>query len=146
MNQRIPLSAIAAHLVPLVPLAERIGTVYDRDYITAMQAQPVASVWIGAQRHTPLDDGGGGSGCYHQRMKCEIALRLIVPRYVEGQIDAESRINALHDQVLAAMRKYQPTEAWKQFVLGTSQDGPATESVCAVDTIFVSEVLYTERP
>ncbi|MBA8886160.1 hypothetical protein FHW12_000351 [Dokdonella fugitiva] len=146
MNQRIPLKTIADHIRPLVPLAARVGTAYDRDYIQAVQGAPAAVVWVIGQRHTPRDDGGGGAGCYFQRMKVEIAMRLVVPRYLDGEIDAEARMNALHDQVTAAMRKYQPGEAWTQFVLGTSQDGPANESVCTVDVFFTADVLYTERP
>lgn len=146
MNKRLSLSSIAQYLrTALGAHAARVGTTYDQDYLVAMP-KTWPAVWVGAQRYTALDGGRtGGSSHYHQRLRCDVTFRLVVQRYVAGQVDAEARLNDLHDRVAALLRNYRPADAWTAFAWVAGSDGPAYESVCVADMTFAADLLYTDR-
>lgn len=142
MNARLSIAAIAAQLRTVPGLTGvRIGTCYDRDYLTAF-AKSWPAVWIAAQRMTVLDDGMAYSGQFRQHCKAELAVRLVVQRYADGSIDGEVRLNALHDAVVDAIKDWTPTNADQPFVLVSAADGDATESVMTADVIFSTTVTY----
>ncbi len=142
MNARLSIAAIAAHLRTLPALAGiRIGTGYDRDYLTAF-AKTWPAVWIAAQRMTRIDDGRGFSGCFRQHCKVDIAVRLVVQRYADGSVDAEQRLNALHDAVADALKDWTPPGADEPLVWESAQDGDSTESLMTADLIFSTTVTY----
>lgn len=144
MNARLSLATIADHLRTTLPSAlgvARVGTGYDVDYLSAF-AKTWPAVWIAAQRLRPIDDGGGYSGYYRQRCRVEVAIRLVVQRQIDGQVDAEARLNALHDAVAGVMCAWQPEGAELPFVWDSAADGEATESLMTADLIFSTSVMY----
>lgn len=142
MNARLSIAAIATHLRAQTALAGvRIGTGYDRDYLTAFP-KIWPAVWIAAQRLSRIDDGRAFSGQFRQHCKVDIAVRLVVQRYADGSIDAESRLNALHDAVSDALKDWTPSGADEPLVWESSQDGDATESVMTADLIFSTTLTY----
>lgn len=144
MNARLSLAAIATHLrteLPGVLGVLRVGTGYDRDYLTAF-AKTWPAVWIAAQRLTPNDNGRGFSGVFRQHCKVEVAVRLVVQRYADGSIDGEARLNALHDAVADALKDWTPPGADEPLVWESAADGDATESLMTADLIFSTTVTY----
>lgn len=140
MNGRLSLKAIAEHIDAQVTVT-RCGTGYDRDYLTNFgKAYP--AVWVGAQRFVPTDNGRGFSSQFRQHGEVEIVVRLVVQRYADGSVDAETRLNALHDAVSSALLNWLPTGADEPFVYKSSTDGPLSESVMTVDMIFAATATY----
>lgn len=144
MNARLSIAAIATHLrAALSPTlgVVRVGTGYDRDYLTSF-AKAWPAVWVAAQRMTRLDDGRGFSGLFRQHCKVEVAVRLVVQRYVDGSTDAEERLNALHDAVADTLKDWTPPGADQPLVWESAQDGDATESLMTADLIFSTTMTY----
>ena len=142
MNARLSIATLAATLRATPALAGmRVGTCYDRDYMTAF-GKVYPSVWVAAQRMTVLDDGRAYSGQFRQHAKAEVAVRLVVQRYADGSLDAEARLNALHDAVVDALKDFTPPDADQPFVLVSAADGDASEAVMTADIIFSTTVTY----
>lgn len=147
MNARLSLDAIRQHLdaaLNTTPGTVKVGTTYQRSYVTEA-ASIFPAVWIGAQRLKPEDDGRGYDSLYRQHVRVDVVVRLVVPRYANGQLDGEAALNALHDAVSAAMLAYTPTGADEPFVWSSSQDGPPAESVLTADLIFSATVTYSKE-
>ncbi len=145
MNSRLSIAAIADHVrTALGASVQRVGTGYDRDYLQSFpKAWP--AVWIAAQRLTRIDDGMAFSGVFRQHCKVEVAVRLVVQRYADGQLDGEARLNALHDAVADALKDWTPDGADQPLVWESAADGDATESLMSADLIFSTTVTYARQ-
>jgi len=145
MNGRLSLRECKEHLIAqLSDDTVRVGTTKERNY-TADLMRVWPAVWVGAQRAFRLDNGDGYSGQYRQTMRIEIALRVVMPRFVDGETDAEDRETDLCDRVSAAMLTWAPAGADQGFAWVSSGDGPAAESVLVVDMVFFTEVTYARN-
>lgn len=144
MNARLSIAAIADRIRERLPAALgvlRVGTGYDNDYLSAFP-DTWPAVWVAAQRMSRLDDGRGFSGLYRQHCKVEVAVRLVVQRYVEGSTDAEDRLNALHDALADALKDWTPPGADQELVWEYAQDGEATSKLMTADLVFSTSVTY----
>ncbi len=145
MNGRLSLAECKEHLKTVLnDDSVLVGTTKDRNYTTDL-AKVWPAVWVGAQRARSLDDGSGYSGQYRQTMRIEIAIRVVLPRFVDGETDAEPRETDLCDRVSAAMLTWQPAGADQGFAWVSSGDGPAAESVLVVDMVFFTEATYARN-
>lgn len=143
MNGRLSLAEIKTRIATKVTGLTRAGTGYDRDYlVTFPKAYP--AVWVLAQRFTPTDDGRGLSSQFRQHGTVEVPIRLVVQRYADGSIDAEDRLNELHNAVSAAVLAWQPTGADEPFVFKQATDGPASESIITADIVVACTATYTD--
>lgn len=146
MNGRLSIGAIATRLRAQPALAGvHVGTGYDRDYVATF-AKTWPAVWVAAQRLARMDDGRSFSGQFRQHCRVDVAVRLVVQRYAAGSIDAEARLNALHDAVAGALKDWTPTGADEPLVWESAQDGDANESVMTADMIFSTTVTYARAP
>ena len=145
-NQRISLESIAVRLrQQLAPSLgiNRIGSSLDFDFLDAVgTAENWPGVWVGAQRSTPIDDGRRFSGRMRQYVRVEIAVLVIVQRYVAAEASQESLLNRICDAVADALIGHQPTNAAEPLVWVQSQDGQPEQSVMTADLIFATTVSY----
>lgn len=142
MNGRISLALLATYLATKSGFTTtKIGTCYDRDYLTSF-AKVWPAVWIAGQRLIPTDDGRGLTDEYRQHCRVDVAVKLVIQRYKDGSIDAEARMNALHDSVAAAFAGYTPAGADQPFVWSSAADGEYNESVLTADLVFSTTVTY----
>lgn len=144
MNGRLDLSAIATRLRTQIPGAlgvARVGTCYDRDYLTAFGSVWPA-VWVAAQRLNRIDDGRAYTGTFRQHCRVDVAVRLVVQRYADGSLDAETRLNALHDAVIDALKDWTPAGADEPLVIESAGDGEANQSLMVADLILSTTVTY----
>ena len=145
MNARLSLSDIASKLKTHQGMTGvHVGTGYDLDYLTKF-GTTYPAVWVGAQRWSKLDGGMSYSGLYRQHGKVDVVVRLVVQRYAVGDIDPESTLNTLHDDVIDALKDWVPQGAGSPFVIESTQDGDLSESVITADIIFSTTTTYARQ-
>lgn len=146
MNQRIALSEVAERLRDTLDHqlgVAHIGTALDVDFVKAVSdSSKWPAVWIGGQRSTPKDDGRGYAGRVRQTVSVEFVARVIVQRYIVGDIVAEERLNRICDAVADALIGWRPTGAAVPVVWVQSLDGPPEQSLMTVDLLFTTDVSY----
>lgn len=147
MNQRIALSDVATRLRGTLGHqlgVAHIGTALDVDFVKAVSdSTKWPAVWIGGQRSTPKDDGRGFTGRFRQVVQVEFSARVVVQRYIAGDVVAEERLNRICDAVADALMGWRPTGAANPAVWVQSIDGPPDQSLMFVDLIFSADVIYT---
>lgn len=146
MNQRIALSDVATRLRGTLGHqlgVAHIGTALDVDFVKAVaDSTKWPAVWIGGQRSTPINDGRGYAGRVRQDVQAEFTARVVVQRYVSGDVVAEERLNRICDAVADALMGWRPTGASEPVVWVQSLDGPPDQSLMTVDLIFAVRVSY----
>lgn len=123
------------------PGSVHCGTSYDRDFLELLP-KTWPAVWVLAQRLTPLDDGRGFTQRKRQKVRVELAVRVVVQRYPDGVINGELALNELHDLVSAAGFGAVLTGADEGLSWAQSLDGPPAESVMTSDLVFETETTY----
>ena len=144
MNGRIPLRIIATHLQSLPALSGvTVGTSFEHDFISRFPTTYPA-VWLIGQNCNRMDEGHGYSSRMRQRMRAEIFIRIVVARFTEGVIDAESALTTLQNAVSAGMFGWMPADDYVEepFVWVRSKDGPLVESVVVSDVAFSGVVMF----
>lgn len=142
---RFNLGALATYLAGLAgqPVAGiQYGTCYDPNYYRDM-GKVYPAVWVRAQRFSAVTDGSASS-LLVQKVKIEIAFTIIVERSVDGEAagGAETRLNAIHDFVTNNVAGYNPTGSFTGFVIASSRDGLASESVMSADVVMSATAIY----
>lgn len=149
MIARLSLREAANHMLALPgnPFAGvTVDTFYAHDYLLRW-AKVSPAVWFLGQRLTNLDDGRavqGYSSIKRQRMRVEIALRIIVARSVEGVIDSEPAMNTLHNKVAEGMFAWKITGAEQDFSISSVKDGVPYESIVAADLMFTTVAMFSK--
>lgn len=142
MNQRLSLTEIATSIAGQLGSGVKVGTIYDADYLTTYGKAPYPQVWVGGQRNNRVDDGSGYSERFRQKLRIDIALRLIMARYVNGATTTEVNVNTFADQVANAIIATVPTGAEQPFFWNGSQDGPTSETLIVIDQVFTTYTTY----
>ena len=62
------------------------------DFVKAVSDSTIGPPWIGGQRSTPLNDGRGYAGRVRRDVQAEFTARVVVQRYVSGDVVAEERL------------------------------------------------------
>ena len=143
MNTRLSMRELATYLSGLpafagVTVDTIYATRYMKDVYTAMPA-----VWIMGQNATREDDGRGYSGRARQRMRVQIAIRIVVPRIVENVPDAEPALTALQNAVSDALFGWMPDGAEDHFVWVSASEGRTFDTVVTSVLTFSSTVVFT---
>lgn len=120
--------------------ATRVGKSTERDYVEAFTKE-TPGVWIMAQRQTPLSDGKAAMGRPRQRMRTEILIRCILPRYTPGEYDREDPVRTLVNEVIDTFYAWKPTGADQPLTVAGITDGAADESFITVDILLETEVI-----
>lgn len=146
MNGRLSLTDLAATLsTALGASVSRVGTSFDRDYITAFRSTWPA-VWIVAQRLTPLDSGDGFTGLGRQHVQVDVSIMVAVQRHSDGGVNNEAELTTLHELVDDAMRGTQPAGADTPFVWVAGLDGDPVESIIFEKSVYATTVTYNKAP
>lgn len=146
MNRRISLQEIATRLREQIDPATGVNQILcalDANYLASVQD---VSTWplviVGAQRSAPIDDGRGYSGRVRQEVRIEFVVRVVVPRYVEGEAEEEDKLNRICDAVADALMGWRPTGTSMPITWVQSIDGPPEQSAMTVDLLFATQVSY----
>lgn len=146
MNQRISLQEIATRLREQIDPATGVNTILcalDANYLASVQD---VTTWplviVGAQRSTPIANGRGFTGLVAQLVNVDFVIRVIVPRYVEGEAEEEDKLNRICDAVADAVMGWRPTGASAPVTWQQSIDGPPEQSAMTVDLLFQTQVSY----
>ena len=134
---------IAANSTVAATTGIKVGSALDADYFDAF-TQSFPAIWVVGQRTTPLDPGDKYSSQFRQSTQCEVAVRVLVKRFIDGDFNRESELNALSNAASAALLGWQPTGSAKPFSWGASQDGEPSNTVMVVDLVFKTEVVYQQ--
>lgn len=123
----------------------KIASSLDHDFLSGVgEATNWPAVWVGAQRSTPIDDGKGYSGRVRQHVRVEIAIRVIVQRYIAGEGSEEDQLNRIADAVADALIGWTPGNGTRPLVWVQSIDGPPEQSVMTADLLFATEITYQQ--
>lgn len=143
-NTRISLAAVAQRIADEIgSAAVRVGSSLEHDFLAVVgRPESWPAVWVGAQRSAPMDDGRGYSQRIRQRLQVSIAVRVIVQRYVAGEVDQEQQLNDLVDAVVAALIGWTPATGYQPLVWRESIDSPPEDAAMSVDMLFDTETVF----
>lgn len=144
MSRRLSLTEIRDRIAGELADSTYVGTAKDRDY-AALFPKTYPAAWVGAQRMRRVDGGSGYTGLIRQTLRTQVAVRVVVQKFADGETDGDARLDALCDRVEAALVGWRPAGADLPLAWEASEDGPPDESLLTADLIFFTTRTYTKR-
>lgn len=154
VGTRILTSDILARLVDQIPTviipgfppevipAPYFGTSFDADFIQKFP-RTFPAVWVIGSRARARDDGRGHTAMLRQHCEVEVALRLVVQRFINNDNVAESRLQTLHDQVTNALIGWTPPNAEYPLTWRSFYDGASSDAIIVADMILATQITYS---
>lgn len=147
MSRRIRLGDIRDRLSAQIPLGTqglvRIGTSMEHDYHSAVGNPDLwPSIWVGAQRLVPLDDGKRYTGGLRQSVQAQVGIRIFSPRYIDGVVDTEEPFCLLADAVIDSLFGWKPAGAAQSMVWIEAEDGFLDSAAASLLLLFGVRIDY----
>lgn len=144
MNTRLSMRELATYIKSLPAFAAvTVDTIYAHDYVSrVVTAMP--AVWIIGQNSTRIDEGRAYTQKPRQRMRVEIAIRIVVPRVTANVPDAEPALTTLQNAVSDALFAWMPTGAEDHFVWVSANEGRTFDTVVTSVLVFSTTVVFTD--
>lgn len=145
MTYRINLSEVKDRISAIVVpefSGLTVGTHYDRDYLSTF-GRVYPKIWVRGQRVRPRSDGRKEyGGLIRQHSNVDVGVSVHVQRYLDPAPPKtqEQVMTEICDALAESLVGWAPVGASEVFVLGTAQDGPASEGILSVDMFFTTTV------